>query len=122
MPCHTRGSVAEASEGPGAGTTPDAGVATSGASARRAAGRRPVGLLLAKHRVLQALGETELAHALGRDLERLARLRVATDARLAVGEHQLAESGQYPPVLRFLAGQTQRLVEELGDLLLREAG
>src|SRR5712691_138983 len=102
MPCHTRGSVAEASEGPGAATTPDAGVATSGASARRAAGRRPVGLLLAKHRVLQTLGEAELAHALGRDVERLARLPVASDSGLAIGEDDLAEAPEHEAVLRCL--------------------
>src|SRR5919204_2015660 len=44
-------------------------------------------LLLPKHRVLQGFGQTELHHALGRDLDRLARLRVAAHPRLSVGEH-----------------------------------
>src|SRR5262249_62407286 len=61
IPCQTRGTVAEASDGAGA------------AAGRAAPARCPV-LLLAKHRVLQALRETELAHPLGRDLDRLARL------------------------------------------------
>src|SRR5580765_5014514 len=70
IPCQTRGTVADASEGAGATT------------GRAPPARFPV-LLLAKHRVLQALGETELADPLGRDLDRLAGLRVAPDPRLA---------------------------------------
>src|SRR5881296_3288418 len=58
IPCQTRGTVAETSEGTGA------------VAGRAPPARLPV-LLLAKHRVLQALREAELAHALGRDLDGL---------------------------------------------------
>src|SRR5881628_3317929 len=69
MPCQTRGSVAEARDGA-------EGRPVSGEEAvRSGAGRRD--LLLPKHRVLHALRETELAHALRGDLDRLARLRIA---------------------------------------------
>src|SRR5213593_2954788 len=69
MPCQTRGSVAEARDGA-------EGRPLSGEEVwRSGAGRRD--LLLPKHRVLHALGQTELAHSLGRDLERLSRLRIA---------------------------------------------
>src|SRR5438552_1173082 len=114
MPCQTRGSVAEATEGAD-------GRPVSGEDASRSgAGRRD--LLLAKHRVLHALGETELAHALGRDLDRLARLRIAAHPRLAVGQHQFPEAWKDETVLCFLAGQRQSLVEDLDDLSLREVG
>src|SRR5512145_1567456 len=73
IPCQTRGTVAEAREGTGT------------AAGRWPPGRLPV-LLLAKHRVLQALGEAELAHALGRDLDGFTGLRIPTDPRLAVGQ------------------------------------
>src|SRR5207245_10266064 len=89
-------------------------------ASRSGAGRRD--LLLAKHRVLHALGETELAHALGRDLDRLARLRIAAHPRLAVRQHQFPEAWTDDTVLCFLAGQRQSLVEDLDDLSLREVG
>src|SRR5947207_13169186 len=114
MPCQTRGSVAEATEGAD-------GRPVSGEDAwRSGAGRRD--LLLAKHRVLHALGEPELAHALGRDLDRLARLRIAAHPRLAVRQHQFPEARKDETVLCFLAGQRQSLVEDLDDLSLREVG
>src|SRR5215471_12422300 len=59
-------------------------------------------LLLAKHGVLQRLRQAELHHALGRDLDRLARLGIATHPRLAVGEHEAAEIRDDEDVLRFL--------------------
>src|SRR6188474_1297704 len=59
-------------------------------------------LLLAKHRVLERLGEAELHHALRGNLDGLTGLRVATHARLAIGEHQAAEVRQHEHVLRFL--------------------
>src|SRR5580765_2531690 len=92
-PLKTRGSVADAREGVDAGGSPASGV-SAGGSARGVAGRRPPDrlpvLLLPKHRVLQALGQTELAHALRGDLDRLARLRIASDACLAIRQHELA--------------------------------
>src|SRR3990172_3621370 len=107
MPCQTLGRVSEARGGRGA------------AEGTRPAARGPV-LLLAKHRVLEALGETELADALGRDLDGLARLGIAPDARFAVREHELAEAGQHElaTLLRLLARECERLVEHPPDLLL----
>src|SRR2546423_14652574 len=103
MPCQTRGSVAEATEGAD-------GRPVSGEDASRSgAGRRD--LLLAKHRVLHALGETELAHALGRDLDRLARLRIAAHPRFAVRQHPVPEAWKDETGLCFLAGPGQRLGE-----------
>src|SRR6267143_5175035 len=113
MPCQTRGSVAEARDGA-------EGRPVSEEALRSGAGRRD--LLLPKHRVLHALRETELAHALRRDLDRLARLRIAAHPRLAVRQHQLPEARKDEPVLRFLAGERQSLVEDLDDLSLREVG
>src|SRR5512132_4240473 len=81
IPCQTRGTVAEARDGTGT------------AAGRGPPARLPV-LLLAKHRVLQALREAELAHALGGNLEGLAGLWITPDPRLAVREHQLPEARQ----------------------------
>src|SRR5215510_14702258 len=78
-------------------------------------------LLLSKHRVLQTLGQAELHHALGRDLDRLARLRVASHAGFAIGEPQTPEVRQHEDVLGFLDGESFELLEEVHDLLLREA-
>src|SRR5215475_15286323 len=99
IPCQTRGMVAEARDGTGT------------AAGRGPPARLPV-LLLAKHRVLQALREAELAHALGWNLEGLAGLRIATDPRLAIGEHQLAEAREeeHAALLGFLRRQRERLV------------
>src|SRR6266480_515712 len=116
MPCQTRGTVAAASEGAGADPAPGREESASREFARV--------LLLAKHRVLQALGEPELADTLRRDLEGLARLWVPSDARLAVREHELAEARQdeLPALLGLPARELQRLVEDALDLLLREQG
>src|ERR1700752_2245070 len=56
-------------------------VTTSSASSGRTVNSSQA-LLLAKHRVLQALGEPELDDALRGNLDGLARLRVAAHARL----------------------------------------
>src|SRR5262245_6800813 len=101
IPCQTRGTVAEAREGTGT------------AAGRGPPARLPV-LLLAKHRVLQTLREAELAHALGGNLEGLAGLWIATDARLAIREDQLAEARQEEDaaLLGFLRRQRERLAED----------
>src|SRR5687768_13288479 len=112
MPCQTRGSVADARVGA-------AGRPLSGEEdCRSGVGRRV--LLLPKHRVLHALGEPELADPLRRDLDRLTRLRIATDPGLAIRQHELPETRKHESVLRFLAGERERLVEDLADLPLRE--
>jgi hypothetical protein len=51
-----------------------------------------VGLLLGDDRILEALAQTELERRLGRDLDRLARLRVTAFASFALGENHLAEA------------------------------
>src|SRR5687767_1842548 len=79
-------------------------------------------LLVAENSVLQALREAELAHALGRDLDRFAGLRIAAHPSLAVREHQLAETGKHETVLGFLRGERERGVEHFADLLLAESG
>src|SRR5260370_13107851 len=111
MPCQTRGTVAAESEG--AAPVP-VREESSGSLAR--------GLLLAKHRVLQALGETELADALRGDLDGLARLRVPPDARLAVRQHELAEAreDELAALLRLPARELQRLVQDALDLRSEE--
>src|SRR5437667_5011660 len=111
IPCQTRGTVADAREGTGT------------AAGRWPSARDPV-LLLAKHRVLQALRQPELAHALGRDLEGLAGLRVPTDPRFAVREDQFPEAWQkeHAALLRFPGREVERLVEDALDLLPGEAG
>src|SRR2546426_55227 len=101
---------------------------SSGSVSRTTAGRGPPErlpvLLLAKHRVLQALREAELAHTLGRNLEGLAGLWIPADARLAIREDQLAEARQeeHAALLGFLRRQVERLVEDTLDLLPGEAG
>src|SRR6059036_1952737 len=111
IPCQTLGTVAEASEGAGA------------AAGRVPPVRFPV-LLLAKHRVLQALREPELADTLGRNLDGLAGLWIPSHPRLAVREHQLAEArkDERAALLRFLGRERERLVEDTLDLFPGEAG
>src|SRR5258705_2176631 len=79
-------------------------------------------LLLAKHRVLEALGEPELHHALRGDLDGLAGLGVAAHARLAVGEDQTPEAGDDEDVLRLLGREREELIHQLDHLLLGEVG
>src|SRR6185295_891204 len=79
-------------------------------------------LLLAKHRVLEALGEPELHHALRRDLDGLAGLGIAAHPCLAVGEHQAPEAGNHEDVLRLLGRERQELIHQLDHLLLAEIG
>src|SRR6267378_3149729 len=112
IPCQTRGTVADAREGTGT------------AAGRWPSARDPVLLLASKHRVLQALRQAELAHALGRDLDGLAGLRVPTDPRFAVREDQLPEARQkeHAALLRFPGREVERLVEDALDLLPGEAG
>src|SRR5689334_963093 len=108
MPCQTRGSVAEARDGA-------AGRAVSEVEeSRSGAGRRD--LLLPKHGVLDALRETELAHALRRNLDWLAGLWIPSHPRLAIRQHEFPEARKHETVLGFLARKRQRLVEHLGDL------
>src|SRR5262245_8236932 len=77
-------------------------------------------LLLAKHRVLQRLGEAKLHDALRGDLDGLPRLRVAAHTRLAVGEDETTEVGKDEHVLGFLGGEREELIHHVVDLLLRQ--
>src|SRR4029450_101128 len=88
--------------GPGgahAPTQPNRARAARPGSARARSASPSEPLLLPKHRVLQTLGEPELHHALRRDLDRLAGLRIATHARLAVREHEAPASREDEDVL-----------------------
>src|SRR6266850_2351236 len=82
--------------------------------------RAPCVLLLAKHRILEGLGEPELHHALGRDLDGLAGLRVAPHPCLAVRQHEAAEVRHHEDVLGFLGREAEELVHDVDDLLLAE--
>src|SRR5215470_19258402 len=87
---------------------------SQGAASGRYAGALPA-LLLPKHRVLEGLGEPELHHALGRDLDRLSGLRVATHPRLAIRQHEPPEVRHHEDVLGLLDGQAQELVHDVVD-------
>ena len=61
-------------------------------------------LIRAQDGVLGSFGHAELHDALGFDLDRFARCRVASDARFAIDQNQLAETGQGESVLGVLVG------------------
>src|SRR5436190_10118630 len=119
--CQDRDRAASASDAapPGAAVLPAARGLVGRAAPRR---RRPGVLLLPKHGVLHLLRQTELADALGRDLDGLPGLRIAADARLAIREHELSEPWKDEAVLRFLAREAEHLVEHAHHLLLGELG
>src|SRR5262245_57064046 len=100
-PSHARAATATA-EG---GAAPRAAATRGGADLVRAVGaRRPRALLLPKHGVLQALGQPELAHALGGNPDRFAGLGIAPHPSLAIGEDELAEARHDEAVLGLLVG------------------
>src|SRR5687768_16030456 len=70
-------------------------------------------LLLPKHRVLQALGEPELHHALRGYLDGLAGLRVAAHPRLAVGEDETPEAGNDEDILGLLGREREELIHQV---------
>ena len=94
--------------------------AARGRGAKRVPIRRAL-LLAAEDRVLRGLRHAELHDALRRDLDRFAGRGVAAHARLAVHEHELAETGQRERVLRLLVGESGELLEKRRRGLLREA-
>src|SRR5271165_28899 len=79
-------------------------------------------LLLGSDRVLGGLGDAELHHGLGLDLNGLAGLRIASDAGLAVRFHQPAEAGHYEHAvfLGFLHSDVSQLLKKSGDSLVRK--
>src|SRR5262249_38573337 len=106
MPCQTRGTVADASEG-------------AGAAAGRGPPARLPGLLLCKPPVLQAFSGAGFSGALGRDFCRLGGSRIPAGPGLGVWEPQVPEARQeeHAALLRFLGRGRERLVEDALDLL-----
>src|SRR5450759_4412245 len=78
-------------------------------------------LFRAEDRVFGGLRDAELHDALRRDLDRFAGRGVAAHARLAVHEHELAETGHREGVLRLLVSKSGELLEKLRRGLLGEA-
>src|SRR5436190_24075260 len=76
------------------------------------------GLLGAEDRVLAGFRDTELHDLLGRDVDLFAGGRITSDTRLAVHEHQLAETRQRETVLRILVREISDDFEDLHRLLL----
>ena len=71
------------------------------------------GLLLhAEDRVLGRFRDAELHDFFRGDLDGFARGRVAADARLAVHEHQLAETGQGEAVFGILVNTQKRAMSK----------
>src|ERR1039457_2289385 len=84
-------------------------------------GRAAPGLLFRRSDgVLGDLGDAELDHGLGLDLDRLAGLRVAAHACLAFCLHQLADAGngELAALLGFLNGQLGEQLQAGGCLLV----
>jgi hypothetical protein len=72
--------------------------------------------------VLRDLGDAELDHGLGLDLDGLAGLGVATEASLALSLDELADAGdgELAVLLGFLDGGLSERFEESGGLLVGE--
>ena len=77
-------------------------------------------LLRAQDGVLGSLRHAELHDTLGRDLDLFASGRVASDARLAVHEHQLAQTGERETVFGILVSEVSDGLENLDRLTLRD--
>src|SRR5262245_63403416 len=73
---------------------------------------------LLERRLLHRLGDAELQHGLGRNLDGLAGLRVAAHARLALHHHQLAHAGEHEAVLGLLGRERRAFLEGIATLLL----
>ena len=75
-------------------------------------------LLRWKNRVFHAFAYAELERGLGRNLYGLAGLRVAALARLALGEHHLAEAweDELAVLLDLAGGKIGQLLEQFLDL------
>jgi len=71
-------------------------------------------LFLGSDRILGGLGYAELYHGLSLNLDGLASLRIASDARLAVRLHQPAQAGnhEYAVLLGFFDGGISQLFQE----------
>lgn len=82
--------------------------------------KRVAELLRAQDSVLARLGDAELHNTLGRNLNLLAGCRVAADARLAIDEHELAETRKCEAVLCVLVGKVSDRFQDLRRLTLRD--
>src|SRR5258708_1391615 len=76
--------------------------------------------LLGSDRVLGSLGDAELYHGLRLDLDRFARLRVASNAGLAVRFHQPAEAGhnEHAVLLGFFHSDVGQVLKKSCDSLV----
>jgi len=81
-----------------------------------------VRLLLTEDGILGGFGDAELHDAFGGDLDRFAGGRVAADARFAVHEHELAETGNGESVFGVFVGQVDQRVQGCGGLFFGESG
>src|SRR5262249_37213976 len=78
-------------------------------------------LLLAESLHFGGLGDAELEHRLGRNLDLFAGLRIAALACLALHDPELANTGKREALARFLVGQHRDLLEHARAGLLGEA-
>ena len=83
--------------------------------------KRKLILLRAEDRVLGGFGNAELHDALGLDLNGFAGGGVATHARLAIDQHQFAETRQGEGVLGVLVRELRNEFENLRRCFLGEA-
>lgn len=70
-------------------------------------------LLLSEDGVFRGLDDSEFDHAFRRNLDFFARLRIAANARLAVGKLEFSETRDGKDVLRLAIGQGGELIEKL---------
>src|SRR6266446_5240775 len=78
-------------------------------------------LLGAQDGVFGSFGDAELYDAFGRDLDLFARSGIAPDARGAIDQDQLAQSGQRKSILGVFVGQISDAIEDLDSLFLAES-
>src|SRR5580698_10667616 len=78
--------------------------------------------LLRSDRVLRGLGDAELHHGLGLDLDGFAGLRIPSHAGFAVGLHQAAQSGdnEHAVLLRLFDSRIGQVLQERRGLLVVE--
>ena len=77
---------------------------------------------LAQDRILASLGDAELHHALGRDLDRRASRGIAAHASLAVHEDEFAQSGNGETIFGMLVSEFGLCFEKTTHLNFGELG
>ena len=75
-------------------------------------------LLRAEDGVFGRFGHTEFYHPLGRNLDLFAGGRVASDAGLAIYEHEFSEAGEGEGILGVLVGHLHEVLDDGHGLLL----